>query len=41
METTQGFRDDTVSKILNFVNQPEKTSTRTSDVIKSVPVLAA
>ena len=41
METSGVFRAETIKKIRDFVKPEETTSSRTSDVVKSIKVLAA
>ena len=39
IEKSNTFRNDTIQKIVDFAYQKPKTSSRTTDVIKSVEVL--
>lgn len=41
MDTNRTFRNETIGKFLNFSNKQGTESFRTSDVVKSINVLAA
>ena len=41
IETRQDFRNEIITKFVNFGSKQERESHRTADIIKSIPVFAA